>query len=243
MSGKMPDWGVPDWRDGDVYHQSYGRASARQYRWEFLRREKEYRDDWLAETDGGSDKMSVWSGRAARYGLAAVLENPSRSYFNTPQKKRTDPKHEMITPWFEFPLMTPWELDDALKEMRKRGGGADANNLNEFLTHAAGTFQFLVLIDPLSNEEQQFKRLKAELGAYRKDIFKRKRAESAWVLNYPIYLRLIDALDSGAKVGAIADQFSEENPSGHDDSAIGKMIKRARQASLIASGLSLSRSE
>lgn len=243
MSEKMPDWGVPDWHDSKAYHQSYGRATARQFRWEFLRRDKDYRADWLAETDGGSDKKNVGSGRAARYGLTAWLENPSRSYFNTPQKERTDPEHEMTTPWFEFPLMTPWELDGALKETPKRGGGANADKLNEFLTHAAGTFQFLVLIDPLSNEEQQFKRLKAELGAYRKDIFKRKRAESAWVLNYPIYLRLIDAVDSRAKVRTIAEQFSEENPSGHDDSAIGKMIKRAQEASLIASRLSLSRSE
>jgi hypothetical protein len=243
MSEKMPDWGVPDWHDGKAYHQSYGRATALQFRWEFLRRDKDYRGDWLAETDGGSDKWRVSSRRAARYGLNAWLENPSRSYFHTPQKKRTDPGHEMVTPWFEFPLMTPWELDDALKETRKGGGGANADNLNRFLAHAAGTFQFLVQIDPLSNEEQQFKRLKDELREYRKEIFERKRAESAWVSNYPIYLRLIDADDSGAKVRTIAEQFSEEKRSGYDDSAIGKMIKRAREASPIVSRLSLSRSE
>ena len=45
-----PNWGVPDWRDASAYEID---RSPRQWRWEFLRRRQDYREDWLMHYEPG----------------------------------------------------------------------------------------------------------------------------------------------------------------------------------------------
>lgn len=54
-------WGVPDWRDADAY-PIVKNMGDRAWRWEFLRRSPEYRDDFERK------------GNPARYGLAMMVD-------------------------------------------------------------------------------------------------------------------------------------------------------------------------
>ena len=48
----IDDWGVPDWRKVNAYPEP-DELSKKWWRWEFLRRLQEYREDWLAITKRG----------------------------------------------------------------------------------------------------------------------------------------------------------------------------------------------
>jgi hypothetical protein len=92
-------WGVPDWRDAAAYEVN---RSPRQWRWEFLRRRQDYREDWLKHYEPGRrealaifgdsplpEGVTSWkehfSGCARfpdsawKYGIAPMLD-PARQY-------------------------------------------------------------------------------------------------------------------------------------------------------------------
>lgn len=81
MDKEQHDWGVPDWRDASAYPDD---LTDEQWRWEFLRRRDDYRNDWLAHRDNTQGDsipfLAYWFGATEKYGLwGDCLLNPALS--------------------------------------------------------------------------------------------------------------------------------------------------------------------
>ena len=66
----IDDWGVPDWRKVNAYPEP-DELSKKWWRWEFLRRLQEYREDWLAIT-----KRGLRATGCEKYGLMFSMPDP-----------------------------------------------------------------------------------------------------------------------------------------------------------------------
>ncbi len=61
-------WGIPDWRDAGAYPNAENMGD-RAWRWEFLRRREDYREDWKRKGD------------PSKYGLAVMVDPRSKDGF------------------------------------------------------------------------------------------------------------------------------------------------------------------
>ena len=70
------NWGVPDWRDAAAYEVQ---RSPRQWRWEFLRRRQDYREDWLMHYEPGrKEALAIFGNMPLPEGVTSWEEHFSR---------------------------------------------------------------------------------------------------------------------------------------------------------------------
>jgi hypothetical protein len=182
------NWGVPDWRNAAAYE---AQRSPRQWRWEFLRRRQDYREDWLMHyepsrreapaifgnmplPEGVTSWEDHYSGIASfpdsawKYGIAPLID-PSR----------TCSEFEL---WQFFQITPPYFLHFAsrerFQEMKDTGHALVAFDLNRPLG------------EQLRSAKARLKRAQVELLGSASDW---RRHEDKW----PLYLRVIDARDAG----------------------------------------------
>ena len=188
------NWGVPDWRDASAYEIA---RSPRQWRWEFLRRRPDYREDWLKHYEPGyrealaiyrdiplPDGVTSWeehfSGFASypdsawKYGIAPLID-PSRacSEFELWQVSQN-----------EHPRYLDFASRDRFREMKDGGYRVVVFDLNK----------------PLGEQLRKAEvRLKQEQNGALGGVLDRRRHERKW----PVYLRAIDARDAGETLESI----------------------------------------
>jgi hypothetical protein len=75
-------WGIPNWREDEEYRDCRTLTSE-QWRWEFLRRSAEYRDDWLREAGSPSPEFIDSELLMARYRITEQ-PNPSLTALDLP---------------------------------------------------------------------------------------------------------------------------------------------------------------
>lgn len=135
----VSDWGVPDWRDGSAYPRGDD-LTLRQWAWEFLRRDPDYRLDWTEDTgkelsrgvtpDQIPERRRHWR----KYGLKRPLD---------PTKRVADPPFIRRSP-------------------RVYNGPAD-------LTLTLGANEMAIIVDLSGSVEDQLKEATAALQSRKAD--------------------------------------------------------------------------
>jgi hypothetical protein len=188
------NWGVPDWRDPAAYDIP---RSLRQWRWEFLRRRPDYREDWLRYYEPGRREalanfedeplpegvsswehhysgFAIYPDSAWKYGIAPLID-PSRACSE-------------VELWqcfqYEHPYFLHFASRERFREMEDTRRTVVVFDLNKPLG------------EQLRKAELKLKRLQAnKLGS----VSDRRRHEQKW----PVYLRVIDARDAGERLETI----------------------------------------
>jgi hypothetical protein len=117
---EMQEFGVPDWRSSGGY-PIWDKLGPDQRRWEFLRRDDDYRKLWLEYMD---DEEKPY---CSEYSLAGRLRDPKTSWEDTPSNglfvRNKNTGGEIVYPYFkEEPQLpqNPSEWDLALAEDAER---------------------------------------------------------------------------------------------------------------------------
>jgi hypothetical protein len=188
------NWGVPDWRNAAAYE---AQRSPRQWRWEFLRRRQDYREDWLMHyepsrrealaifgnmplPEGVTSWEDHYSGIASfpdsawKYGIAPLVD-PSRtcSEFELWQYFQ-----------HEHPYLLRFASRERFGEIEDTGRAVVVFDLNK----------------PLSEQLRKAER-KLRISQVNKfgSVSVRRPHEQRW----PVYLRAIDARDAGERLETI----------------------------------------
>lgn len=193
------EWGVPDWSDpnnsveyGDISDEQ-SRWDNLKWRWEFIRRRDDYRSDFfmclqkitpesvIVEEDGYIYGLKFRHQNASKYGLRLFLD----------------------------PSISIWRNDDPIIEFQLGDGliyGCRCNECDEennrFLTL---TFDFDMPIDNQIESAKAYlfsRRLVYNMTNKKKKI--RHAAKRQHMNKWPLYLRVIDAKNSGASLSDIA---------------------------------------
>jgi hypothetical protein len=188
------NWGVPDWRDAAAYEIA---RSPRQWRWEFLRRRQDYREDWLKHYEPGvrealaiygdmplPEGVTSWedhfSGFATfpdsawKYGIAPLID-PSRPCSEFELRQNAQGEH---------PYFLRFASRERFKEMQDEGRVVVVFDLNRPLG------------EQLRKAKTGLKRAQDDLRGGALDW---RRHEDKWSL----YLRAIDARDAGETLESI----------------------------------------
>lgn len=209
------NWGVPDWQDVAAYEVA---RSPRQWRWEFLRRRQDYREDWLKHYEPGvrealathgntplPEGVSSWeehfsgharfSDSAWKYGIAPMFD-PSREYTDFELWQSAQGEH---------PRVLRFATRERFQEMEDAGHVSVVFDLNRPLG------------EQLRKAEGSLKRQQREVLG----VVNRRRHEQKW----PLYLRAIDAREAGEMLESIG-----QNVLGKIDEAAQHARNTLRQA-------------
>ena len=200
-------WGVPNWRDQTEYGH-YARMSGDQLRWEYLRRNPDYRSDWRlhGHLTGFDAENFDWP---RRYGI----------------KWPSDPAVDTRPPFAEGDrLFVPYGADqDSSFEM----------SALEFVRRAGLSGYVLALIDPAVGIRDNLNRIEAEYSAILRD-WREKGSRPGRNQNgdAPQFLRALDAVQSGLTYSIICEILNE-NLTGRsarpiDESGFKNRVKSAR---------------
>jgi hypothetical protein len=187
------NWGVPDWRDTAAYEVD---RSPRQWRWEFLRRRQDYREDWLRHyqpcrrealaifgdsplPEGVTSWEAHFSGHARfpdsawKYGIAPMLD-PARQYSEFELWQSAQGEH---------PRFLRFASRESFEEIEEAG-------------HA------VVVFDLSCSLPEQLRKAEHRLRPQQSELFgsvDRRRHKQKW----SVYLRTIDARDAGETLESI----------------------------------------
>jgi hypothetical protein len=199
LNSKNP-WNLPDWRIPEQY-PSVESTSDGAWRWEFLRRHRYYRSVWLAyqsnhdawkkvRSDGETRKKIV-----ARWFNVDKLDSPARRYNQ---------------------FIVPIGMTTSLYEITPAFHG----HMSEFCEWAARKGQYLVALSPNESLTDQLASIEADIIELNKvwqdwSVDQKPPRKPEWTRrNFPLYLRILDALDpthpEKAGLGSISKVLSTE---------------------------------
>jgi hypothetical protein len=170
------EWNVPDWRDEEQYlkpRPEKDDSDLLQWRWEFLRRDKQYRDDWRRIAVLDPD------------GKLALRGDPSRCDFTKP-----------------IPLLIPEQLEDFhhFNRLYKLSRLLNPSVRNPSVLPFSGLYAeygVVVVVNLECSIDRQLKVAEQELLGHQKQLEKKlRRATYPEKVRWPQYLRMIDALDT-----------------------------------------------
>jgi hypothetical protein len=208
VNEEIKDWGCPDWRDREAYPANPDDLKDWQWRWEFLKRTKEYRQAWQRgepiEDDPAEFEYRLFSPEDLEYGRTAWglpnLPHPKSDFrgFHSIFTKRagglglviTSPE-EVLNFVEKFNLEPEQQIELLRSEFRSLQGFHD--HLREGVL-TLGMFDLGAPIKPqLEAIEHMLKiKQKQHLGKLASQLKKNRRG------NWPRHLRVIDAEDQGA---------------------------------------------
>ena len=178
---EISDWGVPDWREADQYPATDS-LTHRQWRWQFLRRRPEFREEWQAGVrDGKLWFDTVMTGDPERckreYGTVTVFD-PRRDY-----------------------------NDGALYQRFTRVNTAVEGVSYELSERWTESGLALFRFDLTQALRPQITKAEVGLKALQKERFGTKNTPKPKRGNWPLYLRALDAKDAGASYDLMARTF------------------------------------
>lgn len=196
------DWGVPDWHDNKFY-LSLAEISKEQVRWEFLRRNPDYRQAWLDE--GSPGQARVFTDKAEYFGLE-TLQHP----------KQAGPPRFLM----EDPVMPPW--NDESGEM--------AEPVVQFVEEAARHGFLLIAIDPSLSLQANQDRIASTYRQYEAEFAGWVRLSRIHMSSVGDYIRILDAHLAGLTFREIAEYFSSRGAAEVSVEALTKRHQRAKEA-------------
>lgn len=177
----LPDW-LPDWTDATRYPAD---LPLHEWRWQFIRRSREYQDDWAAWVSSGDvvtgDAMNgaFWAGPAdlaEAYGMARLI---------APEMPRADDAIGVAAPFFFRRIETDFQED--LSRIGYQG----------------------VYFDLTEAPEPQIDALRRVLRELQQRARDKKRQH---LRLWPLYLRTLDARAAGVSFAKIAELLDPDNP-------------------------------
>jgi hypothetical protein len=213
------DWRCNNWRDAGMYPCDSGQLKEWQWRWEFFRRQQEYRILWFISKKIDSSDTKNRIDEIKEHGLKSLVDPRINNLSETP--------FEPVGMLWSNPSLVTQTPALATRESLKNLG-SDLIDLadEEELPYVA--FVKFDLNRPLS---QQMSKVTADLEELDLHLIKRKRALRLGGKdqeNRSLYLRLIDAEDQGAKPMEIFRQFEFDGV---------KQIRNARNESSRITGM------
>jgi hypothetical protein len=188
------NWGVPHWRDAAAYEID---RTPRQWRWEFLRRRQDYREDWLKHYEPSRrEALGIFGDQPLPEGVTSWEEHYSgcASYPDSAWKYGIAPLIDPSRACSEFELWQYFQNEhpyvlrfasrDRFEELYDTGRAVVVFDLNE------------PLAAQLRKAMAGLQRTQAEL---RGSVLDLRRHENKW----PLYLRAIDARDAGETLESI----------------------------------------
>ncbi len=189
LKGSRNVLGVPDWRDENAY-PGVNELTIDEWRWEFLRRRNDYREDFARP-----DESYIGESKGRYFERVYFVDRPvdptrSVNAMKTKKPDTSDPFSNLFPPAFDITF-----LDTDLKALygdpftgeHPRGEAQPYHlDLRVDLTH------------PLPPQFLRLDRLAKDAQASWKPSLRRPR-RSKW----PVYLRVLDARDAGAKLREI----------------------------------------
>jgi hypothetical protein len=192
------DWGIPNWRNVEAYSSN---LTFDQWRWQFLRRREDYREDWLRYSEESYknnmqdfkyvplpsgiyswhdhfSKIADMPGCNKKYGVR-FLYNPAIE---------TAPKLGFFVG--KAPFITQFIGKDSYNDKKKAG------------IHALSFDLTLPLQEQLSKANKYLTKLQREL-------YGKPKAQRKHTMKWPTYLRVIDARDSDETFEVIGNVINE----------------------------------
>lgn len=176
-------WNIPDWRDPSQYPDP-DKTYMYQWRWEFVRRSKAYRNDWLEYSQNKEEWVKQRECGITKdeevghsYGLSMLID---------PNGPGPIPQFGQVIDYEEQPVIPafyhPEEVEYFCNKARHKG-------------------RYLVSIDPTQFLDNQFDRIREQCKSWQKDIqmllpqdtSSNPKTARARRDRYPLYLRLLDA--------------------------------------------------
>lgn len=218
------NWRCNDWHDARMYPCDSDQLKEWQWRWEFFRRQQQYRILWFLskKIDPSDTKNRI--DEIKQYGLKSLVDPRTNNLSETPFEPVgilwSNPSLMMRTPAL------------ATRESLKNLG----SDLIDFADEEELPFVAFVKFDLNRPLSQQMSKVKADLEELDLHLIKRKRALRLGgkdQKNWSLYLRLIDAEDQGAKSMEIFRQFEFDGVKQimnaiNESSRITDMIEAAR---------------
>jgi Family of unknown function (DUF6499)/Uncharacterized conserved protein (DUF2285) len=239
----MSEWGVPDWRARAEYKKLKS-LTMRQWAWEFLRRNHDYRTFWretiapVCDDSGAIDDGKLqaalnsydgkdWEELCARmkrqhgcdwepfvqtqspetWGLLSAADPRKSDGWRLIQTFTGDPLH-----WRDAPeLVSPWAEPIFGTDVLRASPGAGKHTVTLAPEEMAIVFD---LSRPLDGQLTAARRAMIERAARLglKQSAPRRRTDK-----YPLYLRLLDAVDAGIAAGRIAKELFSDKSNEYPD--------------------------
>lgn len=190
----MINWGVPDWHNDSYYPND---LTTDQWRWEFLRRNKDYREDWL---------LHFFS--SYQYNLKA--------YKNVPIDEGIESWEQHFSSTAEMPcsrdkyginyLLDPSQPSSEINLFAAQSGFLVTHALPDQLAQFSQDNIKLLAIDLKQPLPEQFKKAKIFLTKIQEEIIDKVPSQRKHTDKWPLYLRILDAHDSGdtwAEIGNV----------------------------------------
>lgn len=224
---EMREFGVPDWRKKDDY-PVWEELGPDQKRWEFLRRDDDYRKLWLDNLDEEEKPYS------SEYSLIGPIRDPKISWENTPSNglfSRNKPSGgQIVYPYFKeepkFP-QKPSELDLMLAEEAEKMSRAIATMPPDLYSGEIWV-RFTLgsdINEQIENLRKNFRFAEGKIREFMKKLEKPSYTEDDYIpyeLTDPIlrklnrtkeilHLRVLDGVHSGKKPQQIANVLQTED--------------------------------
>ena len=188
----MPDneWNVPDWKRPGEYPDEH--TEDWEWRWEFIRRHKFYRECWQRYQREPED----WNRRRCN-GRSRIEELTRRLLL--PRLPHPSRRHD--THYFRIVMARPF--CDVMPAM---------SDMTDFCAEAAMKGQYLAAITPTKNLDGQWQEIKAKIAHLSKEWqgTSEIRDEKPNRTKFPLYLRVIDAQDKNISLLKISTILNNE---------------------------------
>ena len=196
MTATAQDLGIPDWKDKDAY-PAPDELSMNEWRWESLRRNAQYREDFARSEDSFTDESKdLYFERV--YKLAAP-EDPRHSVRDIRSSK---PEQDDFGFGYDFDDIVRFE------DTWARNLYSPPSEIDKRFSHDLEDYDLYLRVNlrrPLHRQFEVFREL-AETAQKSwnqgKKIIKRPHTQK-----WPLYLRVLDAHSMGASYGAIAREL------------------------------------
>jgi hypothetical protein len=195
-------WGVPVWRDGGAYPEC-DTTPLSGWRWQFLRRRQDYREDWLLHFDRAYRHLiAAFAGSPLSEGMLSWEDHFSRAVSVPEIADKYGTRSILLDPAIEY-------LSPGL--FRPRGGILRAASKTAFqeYEHEMIMPYLFDLKEPLAG---QLKAAEVHLGRLRDELGMVPEGRRRQVRKWPLYLRVLDARDAGATFDEIGAQLICADP-------------------------------
>ena len=200
-----PDWREPQWRLPDTYSYTNGFTDS-QWAWEFLRRNPKYREAWKGWLD--SKKLVTKAELKATRARSPFPDSVTEDYVRTALAIVESRKWNLLfpaDPHFPTPDRAvfwrrdtrPWEPIMLSKDSAGAGG-------KEFLRYGEHVQAFALALDRPIDAQIKLLRHKVRKYCEAHDLGS-KAKPSAHRENWPLYLRVLDAISAEVGYREIAD--------------------------------------
>ncbi|MBE9549791.1 MAG: hypothetical protein IMF09_10330 [Proteobacteria bacterium] len=216
-------WGCPNWKDRESYPHNGDDLSDALWRWEFIRRDPDYRQAWARGTEAETPLFRIPAledqQHIQRYYCLYQLYDPSKKggFHETLfiQKGGYTTRHASSKDTLDrIDMFNKKFTDPAIQDAHLRSTIESLCALSDLSWDGKVSLAVFDLSKPLTEQFDQIKVLLKEQQKYYKQReigFKKQKGK------WPRYLRVIDAKDQGASYTEIFNHFAEETAGGDED--------------------------